>query len=147
MLGTLSPAEIEELLQTEVVARLGCHADGRTYVVPVTYVYDGGSVYAHTGEGLKLRAMRENPRVCLEVEQIHSEANWRTVVVRGRFEELSSEENDRALALLTTRLARTERSATARLVEHDDVVRREGLHRPVLFRILVEDKTGRFELI
>ena len=32
MLGTLSSAEIEDLLRTEVVARLGCHAEGRTYV-------------------------------------------------------------------------------------------------------------------
>ena len=37
MVGWLSPAEIEELLHTELVAHLGCHADGRTYVVPITY--------------------------------------------------------------------------------------------------------------
>jgi nitroimidazol reductase NimA-like FMN-containing flavoprotein (pyridoxamine 5'-phosphate oxidase superfamily) len=147
MLGELDVDQIDQVLRSEDIGRLGCIANGWPYVVPVTYVYDGGSVYAHTGEGLKLRAMRENPRVCLEVEQMRSEANWRTVVVRGRFEELSSEENDRALALLTTRLARAERSATARLVQHDDIVRREGIHRPVLFRILIEEKTGRFELI
>ena len=37
MVGWLSPAEIEDLLHTELVAHLGCHADGRTYVVPITY--------------------------------------------------------------------------------------------------------------
>jgi len=136
-----------QVLRSEDVGRLGCIANGWPYVVPVTYVNDGGSVYAHTGEGLKLRAMRENPRVCLEVEQMRSEANWRTVVVRGRFEELSSEENDRALALLTTRLTRTEMSETARLLQREDIVQREGIRRPVLFRIRVEEKTGRFELI
>jgi hypothetical protein len=36
MLGSFASAEIEDLLRTEVVARLGCHAEGRTYVVPVT---------------------------------------------------------------------------------------------------------------
>lgn len=35
MLGNLSPTEIENLLGTQVVARIGCHADERTYVVPV----------------------------------------------------------------------------------------------------------------
>ena len=44
MLGSLSSAEIEDLLRTEVVARLGCHAEGRTYVVPITYVYDGDAL-------------------------------------------------------------------------------------------------------
>ena len=91
--------------------------------------------------------MRENPLVCLEVEQIRSMANWRTVVVRGRFEELSNDEEDRAVALLTTRLARVETSATAKLLQHEDIVQREGLRRPVLFRIRIEEKTGRFELI
>lgn len=147
MLGELDVGQIDEVLRAEDIARLGCIADDWPYVVPVTYVYDGESLYAHSGYGLKLRAMRDNPRVCLEVEQICSEANWRTVVVRGRFEELSDDENDRALALLTTRLARTEKSETAHLVEHDDVVRRERIRRPILFRIHIEDKTGRFELI
>jgi nitroimidazol reductase NimA-like FMN-containing flavoprotein (pyridoxamine 5'-phosphate oxidase superfamily) len=147
MLGELDVEQIEQVLRSEDIGRLGCIANGWPYVVPVTYVYDGGNVYAHTGEGLKLRAMRENPLVCLEVEQIRSMANWRTVVVRGRFEELSSEENDRALSLLTTRLTRTEMSETARLLQHEDVVQREGIRRPVLFRIRVQDKTGRFELL
>jgi nitroimidazol reductase NimA-like FMN-containing flavoprotein (pyridoxamine 5'-phosphate oxidase superfamily) len=147
MLGELDVAQIEEVLRSENIGHLVCIANGWPYVVPVTYVYDGGNVYAHSGDGLKLRAMRENPRVCLEVERIRSMANWRTVVVRGRFEELSSEEEDRALGLLTTRLARAETSETTRLVQHDDVVQRERIRRPVLFRIRVEDKTGRFELI
>ena len=147
MLGELDVRQIDEVLRSEDIGRLGCIASGWPYVVPVTYVYDGGSVYAHSGEGLKLRAMRENPLVCFEVEQIRSMANWRTVVVRGRFEELSSEEEDRAIALLTTRLVRTEMSETARLMQHEDVVQREGICRPVLFRIRVQDKTGRFELL
>jgi len=147
MLGELDEEQIDQVLRSENLGRLGCVANGWPYVVPVTYVYDGGCVYAHSAEGLKLRAMRENPLVCLEVEQIRSMANWRTVVVRGRFEELSNEEEDRALALLTTRLARTETSATAKLLQHEDIVQREGLRRPVLFRIRIEDKTGRFELI
>lgn len=147
MLGELDLEQIDQVLRSEDIGHLGCIADGWPYVVPVTYVYDGGSVYVHCGDGLKLRAMRENPQVCLEVEQIRSMANWRTVLVRGRFEELFDDEEERAFALLTTRLARTEMSETARLVQHEDIVRREGIRRPVLFRIRLEDKTGRFELI
>lgn len=147
MLGELDVEQIDQVLRSEVIGRLGCIANDWPYIVPVAYVYERGCVYAHTAEGLKLRAMRENPRVCLEVEQMRSMANWRTVVARGRFEELSDDDNDRALALLTSRLARTETSETARLLEHDDIVRREGVRRPILFRILVEEKTGRFELI
>jgi nitroimidazol reductase NimA-like FMN-containing flavoprotein (pyridoxamine 5'-phosphate oxidase superfamily) len=147
MFGELDDKQTDQVLRSENIGRLGCIASGWPYVVPITYVYDGGTVYAHSAEGLKLRAMRENPRVCLEIEQLRSMANWRTVLVRGRFEELFSDEEERALTLLTTRLDRMETSATARLVQHEDIVHREGLRRPILFCIRVEDRTGRFELI
>lgn len=50
MLGTLAPDEIEELLSTEAVGRIGCIHEGRPYVVPVCYVYQDGAVYGHTTE-------------------------------------------------------------------------------------------------
>ena len=63
MLGVLSDEQVERLLGSEVVGRIGCHAEGRTYVVPVTYVYDGSAIYGHTGDGMKMRMMRKNPDV------------------------------------------------------------------------------------
>lgn len=147
MMGELDAREIDQVLRSESLGRIGCIANGWPYVVPVTYVYDGEYVYTHSSEGTKLRAMRENPLVCFEVEQIRSMANWRTVVARGRFEQLASEEEERALQLLITRLSRLETSASARLTRTEDVHRREGLVRPVLFRIRLENRTGRYELI
>lgn len=41
MLGELNSDQIERILGSEVVGRIGCHDAGRPYVVPVTYVYDG----------------------------------------------------------------------------------------------------------
>ena len=49
MLGELTEKEIEEVLTTNVVGRIGCSSGQRIYVVPVTYVYDGESVIGHTG--------------------------------------------------------------------------------------------------
>jgi len=34
MIGELSALEIESLPHGEVIARIGCHSDGHTYVVP-----------------------------------------------------------------------------------------------------------------
>lgn len=63
MLGELNKDQIEQVLQTQAIGRIGIHADERRYVVPVTYVFDKDSVYAHLREGLKIRMMRKNPRV------------------------------------------------------------------------------------
>jgi len=146
MMGELDAEEIEEVLRTEILGRVGFVANDRPYIVPISYVYDGGYVYAHSGEGLKLRAMRDNPFVCFEVEQIRSMTNWRTVVGHGSFEQLTSDDEERAMPLVTTRLARIATSASARLAQQEEIHDREGFLRPVLFRIRMRDKTGRFEL-
>lgn len=90
MLGELSGPDIELMLRSEWVARLGLHADGLTYVVPINYAYDGRAVYAHSNDGLKLRLLRANPNVCVEVDQVSDLFNWRS----GRFG-LSLERDDR----------------------------------------------------
>lgn len=148
MLGRLSPAEIEELLRTEVVARLGCHAEGRTYVVPITYAYDGDSFIIQSEDGLKLRMMRQNPRVCVEVDHVDDLANWRSVVSWGRFEELLGPAATAALVLLRERLRPFSVSETshvgAELAEGETPVRSGNGHASV-YRIHLFEKTGRFE--
>jgi len=104
MLGELTKEQIARVLSDEVVGRIGCHANGRTYIVPVTYVFDGENVYGQAGPGMKIEIMRANPNVCFEVEQVDNLVNWRTVVGWGTFEELSGEEADEALQMFLRRL-------------------------------------------
>lgn len=145
MLGELSADEVDDVLRSEVLGRIGCVADGWPYVVPVTYVYDGESVFVHSGEGLKLRAMRESPQVCFEVEQIRSTSDWRTVVAKGRFEQLQRDTNEYAMTLLSGKFASVRPSASAHLERNDEAHRLAGAHRPVLYRIRLVERTGRFE--
>ena len=65
----LSQTEIEDFLRSQRIARLGCHADGETYVVPLIYAYEDGAVFAVTTEGRKTAMLRENPRVCVEFDE------------------------------------------------------------------------------
>lgn len=80
MLGESNEAQTDQVLRSEVIGRLGCHAQGLTYLVPVTYAYDGDCIYGHSVEGLKVRMMRANPNVCFEVDAMESLANWRSVI-------------------------------------------------------------------
>jgi nitroimidazol reductase NimA-like FMN-containing flavoprotein (pyridoxamine 5'-phosphate oxidase superfamily) len=70
VLGELNTEQIEAVLHPEVIARIGCISDGRVYVVPVSYVYDGTYIWGHGMDEAKLLAMREHPEVCVEVEQV-----------------------------------------------------------------------------
>jgi hypothetical protein len=146
MIGRLSPEEIERVLSSQMIGRIGCHAGGRTYVVPVTYAYDGESIYGYTGEGMKLRMMRDNPEVCFEVEQIDDPSRWRSVIAWGSFEELYGQEAAHALQILLDRYAVQALGETALppLGPH----RRGAIHPDAhLYRVRLGEKTGRFESI
>ena len=65
MFGEMINTEIDALLKKQLVGHIGCHANGMTYVVAISYVYDGNDIYAHTFKGMKIDIMRINPKVCL----------------------------------------------------------------------------------
>jgi uncharacterized protein len=139
--GDLTAEEIDRVLHDEVIGRIGCHAFGRSYVVPVTYAYDGVAIYGHSREGLKLRMMRSNPAVCFEVDRMDDLTNWRSVVALGTFSELEPAPAKLAMELLRHRLAPLVPSATSTP---------DGLHHAsgmpwCVFRILLGERSGRFE--
>src|ERR1700738_1679858 len=105
MLGQLNISELEKLLSSQVVGRIGCHYKGVTYIVPISYAYDGEYVYCHTHEGMKVDIMRKNPKVCFEVDHMPDMANWQSVISWGEFEELTDvEQRNKALEKLGERI-------------------------------------------
>lgn len=48
MLGELNTDMIEGLLKSQFLGRIGCHAKGVTYIVPVHYAYEAPYIYAHS---------------------------------------------------------------------------------------------------
>jgi uncharacterized protein len=147
MIGELNRAEIEQILGTQAVGRIGCHANGRTYVVPITYVYDGRAIYFHSLDGLKTQMMRANPSVCFEVDVVHDLANWQSVIAWGRFEELTGEAAARGLEFVLKGLMpfitgeTTTPSHGLPSSSHRDKLKTEV----VIGRLDLTEMTGRFE--
>lgn len=140
MLGELNGDQIEHLLEQNIIGRVGCHAYGRTYVVPITYAYDGGAVYSHSLEGMKLHMMRQNPRVCFEVDYMDDLANWKSVIASGTFEELHGDDADRAMQMLVRRIEPQVSEPPGTSIHP-----KSGTERAVIYRIKLQEKTGRFE--
>jgi len=100
----MAPAEMHALLQRESFGHLGCARDGRPYVVPMHYAYDGKELYFFTTEGMKTQFIEANPKVCLQVEEITDSTHWRSVMVIGQAEQVTNaEETQRAMKLITER--------------------------------------------
>jgi nitroimidazol reductase NimA-like FMN-containing flavoprotein (pyridoxamine 5'-phosphate oxidase superfamily) len=66
MFGILNNKQIEKVISGNILGRLGCHADGETYVVPISYVHDGKYIYFRSFQGLKLSMMRKIQRFVLK---------------------------------------------------------------------------------
>jgi uncharacterized protein len=147
MIGVLTSDQIEHVLASGLIGRIGC-SDGKSiYVVPVTYVFLDNCIYIHSREGLKVQIMRENPQVCFEVDSIESMTNWRCVIAHGKFEELKTEpEQTMALKVLKDRLVPYLLSETMRpqWLDHGPEVVEKKL-KPVVYRIQITTMTGRFE--
>jgi uncharacterized protein len=128
--------QIEELLRTAIVGRIACCAhgetgDGRPYLVPLAYGYDGESIYAHSGPGRKLDFMRAEPRVSFEVDRATASDRWQSVVAEGTFEEIA-DPAERTTALRT-------------LYPPPADIPVLGEHT-VVFRLRLTSKSGRYEL-
>ena len=100
----MRPADMHALLERESFGHLGCARDGRPYVVPMNYAYDGKELYFFTTEGMKTQFIQSNPKVCLQVEEITDSTHWRSVMVIGKAEQLTGKEDmQRAMKLITDR--------------------------------------------
>lgn len=149
MLGILNPSQIDHVLRREVIGRVGCYGDGRVYIVPISYVYDGESVYGHSADGMKVSMMRANPNVCFQVDHVDNLANWVSVVGWGVFEELVEEEAEKARQMFLDRMTPIVASETA-LSSHVSPVGGGhavdmGNKKAIIYRIRLTERTGRFE--
>lgn len=147
MLGDLKGIQIENLLHSQVVGRIGCHVEGTTYIVPVSYAYDGTYIYGHTKEGMKIKMMRKNPQICFEVDVVENMGNWRSVIAWGTYEELKTPE-DRRLGMQKL-IDRLMPILTGETTAHHTMVDSQGQYieslQGVVYKIRLAEKTGRYE--
>ena len=147
MLGEMKPMEIDSLVRHQVIARLGCYADEKVYVVPVSYAYDGDCFYLISKEGLKIDLMRKNPKVCLQIDNMQNMSNWQSVIIWGEFEELTeTNERNYALQKLMSRITPMFSSEIFHITPQwpfpeDQPERIQG----VVYRIKITEMSGRFE--
>jgi nitroimidazol reductase NimA-like FMN-containing flavoprotein (pyridoxamine 5'-phosphate oxidase superfamily) len=135
MIRRLSKAESRALLAESRIGRLGCIDDGNPYVVPVSYILDSDSIYVHSLIGRKIRAMRENPRVCFQVDQVADDCRWRSAIAFGTYQEVTNEqERNWAGRMLLSRFPH--------LTPVESVPVHDGQSSVIVFRIRIEEVGG-----
>jgi nitroimidazol reductase NimA-like FMN-containing flavoprotein (pyridoxamine 5'-phosphate oxidase superfamily) len=139
----LTPDECLEVVSRARHGRLACARYNQPYIVPFFFYVDAERecLYSFSTLGQKIEWMRENPRVCVEVDEIVDQFNWCTVIVTGRYEELHDSKRDEETKRRAYELFR-QRSAwwlpgagkSAHGGEHS---------APIVYRITIDRMTGR----
>jgi nitroimidazol reductase NimA-like FMN-containing flavoprotein (pyridoxamine 5'-phosphate oxidase superfamily) len=136
-----SDQECKELLGRVSLGRLACALDNQPYVVPVAFSYEPGRIYVFSTVGKKIEWMRQNPKVCLQVDEIGNRSHWTSVVINGIYLELQepqySAEKRRARELL----GESAQWWIAPMAERREQVSDLSIE-PVFFRIDIESMSG-----
>jgi uncharacterized protein len=138
----LSRDQCRGVLSRTELGRLACARFDQPYVVPIHFSFDAARncVYAFSAVGQKVEWMRENPKVCLAVDEIRDKESWTTVLAFGRYEELDRQPDQ----------GEARRRAEALFAERQEwwlpaaakVAGRER-HDVVVYRIQIDRLTGR----
>ena len=136
----LKDRECRAILTRTHLARLACALNNQPYIVPVHVDLHDSYLYGFATLGQKIEWMRQNPLVCLEMDEMSTDHQWTTVVVIGRYEELPDipryEEERRIAQQLFQRHPVWWEPASIPLAGNP--------RRPlILFRILIVQTTGR----
>ena len=86
---SMSQQECSELLERVSIGRLACALDNQPYAVPVGFSYERPHhIYVFSTLGKKIEWMRQNPKVCLQADEVGNRSNWDSVIVTGTYVEL-----------------------------------------------------------
>jgi uncharacterized protein len=149
MIGNLTNEQIEEVLKRNVFGHLGCNDGFNTYVYPINFLFDGKHIICHSQMGDKIQVMRQNVRVCLQIDEIKNELNWRSVMVQGEFQEMVSERNRyyamKALVEHMLQVKISEDAILPNIIKQSKQLHSQSNSRPIIYRIVIDEKSGRFE--
>ena len=136
----MTERECRAMLAGTNVARLACALNHQPYIVPIHVDLEGDCLYGYATLGQKIEWMRQNPLVCLEIDELITHGQWASVVVFGRYEELPPapeyEGSRRVAQRLFQRHPAWWEPASVPLAGHEQ-------RTPIVFRIQIGRMTGR----
>lgn len=88
LITELTELASKELLARARLGRLACCQQLQPYVVPFYFVHYHDCLYGFSTVGQKVEWMRVNPLVCVQVDEIVNQEQWKSVIAYGRYEEI-----------------------------------------------------------
>ena len=134
----LTRDECDALLARNHIGRIAFTFHDRVDLEPVHYVYSGGWLHGRTSPGTKLSTLRHHPWIAFEVDEVEGLYDWESVIVHGVVHIPDSDGSPADIAAYESTLG-----LVRELVPHALDAGDPTPERQVLFRIYVEEVTGR----
>lgn len=147
MIVKLVNSKCRALLSNNYIGHLAYIYKNRSYVLPITYYYDGSlnALLCYSGNGHKIKALRIDNNVSLEVAEIDSINIWKSVLVQGVYREFEGSTAKIKLHEFSEGVKEIIRKTEGRnlkyLSEFTSKIYKEG--SPIVFKIDIEELTGR----
>ena len=148
MIKDLNTKEILRLLEDNYIGRLAFVLGESPFIIPITYYHDADEncIISYSAVGHKIEAMRKNNAVCLQVDQIVSIINWKSIVVHGNYEELKGSTAKKYLHRFAEGVKRTfirKEGAEPKFIG-DFSSRLDERGMPVVYRINITEIGGKY---
>ena len=148
MIQDLATKEGKQLLKDNYIGHLSYIYGEWPFSIPITYYYIKAKniIISYAAEGHKIKAMRKNPNVSLEVNEIDSVNHWRSVLVHGKFEELEGVDAKYYLHEfcdgVKELLLRKEKKHAKSVGEFSSKM--DSKDTPIVYKIVIDDMTAKF---
>ena len=122
------------MLSSQMIGRIACCDLHKPYIVPIAYAYDGKDIFCQTTEGKKV--------------EYNNISNWQSVIVYGKFEELTEKETEKAREFLVNKIMPLMTNSKIHGYEHWEAreQRLDDSHRlkPIIFKLKIEEISGKY---
>lgn len=146
MITNLTDIECKNILANNYICQLGYIYIDRPFIVPMTYFFEKeNTIIGYSEDGHKTKSMRDNRKVSLLVSEKDNNNICNSVLAHGVYEELSGSEAKKDLHLFSAGI-----KELILKKEHKDTycigdfsLKRKTKHSPIVFRITIDDITGK----
>ncbi|WP_299521403.1 pyridoxamine 5'-phosphate oxidase family protein [Winogradskyella sp.] len=147
MICNLKKHRCQQLLNENYIGHLGYVFKNKPFVLPITCYYNilKNTIICYSGEGHKIKALRANKNVSLEVAEISSVNKWQCVVVEGIYREFQGSTAKLNLHNffegVKNLIQKKEGKNPQFISEFSSKIYKQG--PPVVFEIAISDVSGR----
>ena len=123
------------------MGRLGCSLENQPYVVPICFAYETDYIYVFSTLGKKIKWMRVNPKVCIQIDELTNQFQWVSVIANGTYQELPEPQYEVERTHARKLLEKRSRWWLNALAERR-IRSRDDLITPLFFRVHIDSVTG-----